>query len=146
MYCSPLYVPTTTTYDRISFELTASFAATGVARLGIYNNSGGTIDLPGTVALDAGTIADTVAAARLDITINKQLTPGLYWLAFVQQTTATTGTVRQAAWSSMSIPCTAPEGANQAMWPYMNSVTGALGTFSISGFNATCPLVWLRQA
>ena len=72
------------TLDRLAaWVKVASGIAGSVARLGIYNN--GTNLYPGTLALDAGTIATDSIGIKA-ITINKSLTKGLYWLALLADT------------------------------------------------------------
>jgi hypothetical protein len=80
-------IPTSTTYDRIGIRSTTVFSGTASVRLGIYNDSNGK---PGTVALDAGTVAPTASATNYEITINQTLAAGIYWLAFNTITAATT--------------------------------------------------------
>lgn len=77
---TPFVVQSTTTYDRIRAEVTATAAASTV-RLGIYGSTDGK---PGSLIVDAGTI-DGTSATTQEITISETLTPGLYWLSAVNQ-------------------------------------------------------------
>ena len=86
-YYLPIFVPVTTTFDRIACMSFTSFSGTASIRLGIYNNLNGA---PGTVLLDAGTVAVTAASTMSAITISQSLTPGIYWLAANPVTAATT--------------------------------------------------------
>jgi hypothetical protein len=80
-------IPISTTYDRIGFRAGASFSGTASMRLGIYNDNNGK---PGTVNLDAGTVSVTTSGTNYEITINKTLSAGIYWLAANLVTAATT--------------------------------------------------------
>jgi hypothetical protein len=85
-YYLPIFVPVTTTFDRIACMSFTSFSGTASVRLGIYNNSNGA---PGTVLLDAGTVSITAASTMSAITISQSLTPGIYFLAANTVTAAT---------------------------------------------------------
>lgn len=83
MYASPIYVPYTTTFDRLSATTGTSFTTSGNARYGIYDcNTSGE---PNNLILDAGTVAFSAASTGYSITINQTLTPGWYFLVFVSQ-------------------------------------------------------------
>jgi hypothetical protein len=84
-YYSPIYIPETTTLDRLAIRTTATFNGPATIRLGIYNNTNGQ---PSTVVLDAGTLSATAASTSYEITISQSLAPGFYWLAMCQQGTA----------------------------------------------------------
>jgi hypothetical protein len=88
-YYLPILVPVTTTFDRIACMSFTSFSGTASVRLGIYNNSNGA---PGTVLLDAGTVAITAASTMSAITISQSLSPGIYFMAANTVTAATTNT------------------------------------------------------
>jgi hypothetical protein len=88
-YYAPIFIPTTTTYDRIGVRTGTSFSGTASVRLGIYNDSAGK---PGTVLLDAGTIAPTASTTSYEITISQTLNAGFYWIAFNTITAAATNT------------------------------------------------------
>jgi hypothetical protein len=75
------YVGQTTSFDRIGCS-TGTVTTAGAARLGIYTDSGGK---PGTLVLDAGTVAYSTNNTAYLITINQSLTPGWYWLAHNMQ-------------------------------------------------------------
>lgn len=81
LYFVPIVVPFTRTFTKIGISV-GTAVASSAARLGIWNvdtSDGG----PGTLVLDAGTVATTSSAALASITINQQLTPGVYWLGVV---------------------------------------------------------------
>jgi hypothetical protein len=86
-YYTPMYFPNSITLDRINISTRNTFAGTATVRLGIYNDNGG---IPSTVLLDAGTLSATAASTIYAITISQTITAGWYWLAFNNQTAATT--------------------------------------------------------
>lgn len=75
IYAHPFIVPKTITLDRIAVNVT-TLVASGQLRLGIYSDSNSE---PNSLILDAGTV-DTSTTGVKTITINQQLTAGLYWL------------------------------------------------------------------
>lgn len=95
LFAIPFIVVKTTTFDRIAVHVSTLEASTNV-RLGIYNDDG-TIN-PGSRIVDAGTI-DAGSTGVKTIVINQTLTPGLYWLASVSNTT--TGAIRSASSTAM---------------------------------------------
>jgi len=86
IYTSPFIVARDLTIDRLAIQVTTGAAGGAIARLGIYNN--GTNCYPGTLVLDAGTVA-VDAAAVVAATINQALTKGLYWMVIVSDNTPT---------------------------------------------------------
>lgn len=82
---TPIYVPATTTFDRISINAGSPVTNPTSVRLGIYDNLAGK---PNNLSLDAGVVSVTTANTGYEITISKSLTAGWYWLAAVNQTVA----------------------------------------------------------
>jgi hypothetical protein len=78
IYAHPFVVPKTITLDRIAVNCTTLGTASNL-RLGIYSDSNSE---PGSLVLDAGAV-DTTTTGVKALTINQQLTAGLYWLAAV---------------------------------------------------------------
>jgi hypothetical protein len=126
-YYTPFFVPVTTTFDRIAIRTGSTFSGTAVARLGIYNSSGGK---PSTVVLDAGTVSATALSTSYTITISQQLTPGLYWLAANTQTAATTNVFLGVASNQAAAYIGQPFTSAFATIQYFvqSSVTGAFAT------------------
>lgn len=89
VYYSQIFIPRTTTFDRIAIKSGSNFSGTGVVRLGIYATSNGK---PSTLIADYGTVSVTALSTVYTITINQTLPTGFYWLAAVMQTAATTST------------------------------------------------------
>lgn len=81
---TPFIVSETMTLDRIAMEITSAGTAASLVRIGIYSS---TNCLPTALVLDAGTIAGDSATFQ-SITINQQLTPGLYFLTWVTNSAA----------------------------------------------------------
>ena len=148
-YYTPIYVPSTTTLDRIAITTSATFSGTGTVRLGIYKDSGG---IPSTVVLDAGTVSPTAASTIYEITISQSLNAGFYWLAFCQQGTAPTlGTYPVAGagsrLSSNIITGFSSPTANCLTGYIQSSVTGAFATAgTLSTASGSSFLVWVRAA
>jgi hypothetical protein len=140
---TPIYVPESTTFDRIACRTGASFSGTATVRLGIYNNSAGK---PTTVVLDAGTVSCTASATVYTITISQTLDVGWYWLAFNSQTNATTNnfaTSNQALidpFFSLSSSGLIPQTRYQ-----QSSVTGAFATTTGLSTNTGAPILGLRK-
>jgi hypothetical protein len=146
-YYTPFFVPVTTTFDRIAIRSGNTHSGTASVRLGIYNSSSGK---PDTVLLDAGTVSTGTSSATYTITINQQLTPGVYWLAANSQTAASINTYISNAITSASSFIGAPFASNFAAITFysQSSVTGAFATATslTDGTSANNILVWLRAA
>jgi hypothetical protein len=84
IYAIPFLVLTTESFNQI--QLYVSTGSAGNAYIGIYRNTGNLV--PNTLVLDAGTIDTTVTGTK-SITINQELTPGLYWLVALFNATPT---------------------------------------------------------
>lgn len=112
LYSSPLFLPATMTFDRIALNVTVSGGAGKLIRLGIYQDNGS--NAPSALTLDAGTIAaDSVSFQA--ITINQQLTPGLWWLVAITDGTPTVSFVNQ-----YFLP---PRGVGAGCAPYVGCYT-----------------------
>lgn len=113
---SPWVVRRAMRFTRIGAEVTAPGEAGSVVRLGIYADDG--TGYPGTLVLDAGTIAGDSATVQ-EITIAQVLNPGLYWVGGVVQNAPTTQpTVRTLAADGtglMPLTAGATPGANQPL-------------------------------
>jgi hypothetical protein len=148
VYYTPIFVPSTTTFDRLAIRTATTFVGTSSVRLGIFNDTDG---LPSTVVLDAGTVSCTTNGTNFEITISQSLTPGFYWLAFVQQSAATTsdyiGAVASgASFQNYYIMSQANPGANgQAGW-IQSSVSGAFSTATSLSVSTTAFYTWIRAA
>jgi hypothetical protein len=78
----PFWVHATTTFDRIGIRVTATSAGSTI-RLGIY--SANASNEPDALVLDAGTVDSATATGNQEITIDQELTPGLYFLITTAQ-------------------------------------------------------------
>jgi hypothetical protein len=140
LYYQPIYVPRTVTVDRIAVNHAATTAGAGsVMRLGIYTS---TNDLPSTLLLDAGTVDLTTAAALKTVTINQQLTAGIYWLAAVGQITSGSPTFATGN-PGMHVP---DAGGTFTGVKFEANVTGSLPATATPGTSNTTqpPLIYLR--
>jgi hypothetical protein len=143
IYYTPIFIPSTLTFDRISVRTTSNFSGTAVARMGIYNNDPAT-SKPTTVVLDAGTISMTAINTAYEITINQTLTAGMYWLAFVIQTSATNNSCTSALnpyfqWHVGNNVV----NLNQFIGWYEDGMSGALATagFLVRSNNNVTPVI-----
>lgn len=82
LHVMPFFVPEARTFDQILINVAT--AGAGPIRLGIYNDTG--TGYPGSLLLSAGTV-DSAVLGELAITISQNLTPGVYWLAALTETT-----------------------------------------------------------
>lgn len=117
IHAVPLIITDPCTIDRLGIEITVAGTASSLSRIGIYNDNGNTG--PGTLLVDAGTIANDSATLQLK-TINQNLVPGLYWLAFVMNSNSspTFRTVPIAGLSSiLGMPTTGGANPNTLIVP-----------------------------
>jgi len=141
-YFLPLVVPSQTTFDRIAVRTSGTFSGSGVARLGIYNDTNGQ---PSTVVLNAGTVAPVAAGAGYEITINQMLAAGIYWLAFVSQTNASVNNYRTSTTAYFQTPAASTTGNAQSVGWTQTGVSGAFTTAAVNGQSFNSPTVWLRK-
>jgi hypothetical protein len=87
LFFLPIYVPTSSTFDRIAARTGATVTTAGTARLGIYKDANG---IAGSLVLDAGLISFSAINTTYEITISQTLDQGWYWLALGQVTGNTT--------------------------------------------------------
>jgi hypothetical protein len=80
LFAFPFIVPKTITLDRIAINVYT--AGTGNARMGIYRNSESLGLYPDQLVLDSGEVSIASTGVK-SVTINQQLTAGLYWLVIV---------------------------------------------------------------
>lgn len=140
-HAAPFWIPADTTIDRLGAEVTVIGDVGSVVRLGIYGDTG---DFrPGTLTLDAGTIAGDSATVQ-QITVSKLLTRGWYWFGGVAQTvTVTAPTVRTLPNIGMAgIGTSVVYGAGSSRFGYIkNGVTGALpASFGTPDGNSSNPI------
>ena len=85
LYAMPFEVPTATTFDQISAEVTTLGSGSNI-RLGVYDDSNG---YPGALRFDSANISSaTTGHKTATITAGVQaFKPGLYWLAYENSAT-----------------------------------------------------------
>jgi hypothetical protein len=147
VYYAPIFISSTTSFDRLSLITNSTFVGTASVRLGIFNDTDGQ---PSTVVLDAGTVSVTAASTVYEITISQSLNPGIYWLAFCQQTAPTTanyigsGSANTSLFSPIIGAATVLPQSNQ-IWGYtQNSVSGAFATATSLTAAITILHTWIR--
>lgn len=133
------------TFDRIGIDIVSGTAGS-VVRLGIYNV--GSDGKPGTVELDAGTVAAD-SAGQKEITISHSLAPGRYYIAAAAQVANTnfraygTGLVR-SNWHGYA---SAANVANKDKHTLVaTGITGAFASTPTVNDGDVHPVVWLRAA
>lgn len=126
-YFVPVWVPRLLSLDQLAVNVTIVGGTGSLMRLGIYNDTGAHV--PGTVLLDAGTVATESGTGLKSITIDQSLTPGLWWFSGCQQgvpsPNATVSTAFLATASS-----TAGALTQTISCRYKTGVTGAFATAS----------------
>ena len=148
VFYTPIYIPVSTTFDRIGIATSSGFLGTSSVRLGIYNNTDGR---PSTVVLDAGTVAPTASSSVYQITISQTLAAGLYWLAFCQQTAPSTasylGTGSSGGFVNPIIGgSAATAGGVMTIGFVQDSVSGAFATATSLANSTNLAYVWIRAA
>ena len=146
LYLTPIYIPTTTTFDRIAINSGTTVTNPTTVRLGIYSNVAG---VPTALVLDAGTVSVTAISSGYEITISKSLDGGWYWLGSVNQTAASTthlyflsgqsgnGITRMSSLTSLL----------QGFGYNIDGITGALpATLTAPNAVSSSPIVKLRKA
>lgn len=147
----PWLIETKLSIDRLGAEVTLVGDAGSLLRLGIYGDTGNVY--PGSLLLDAGTIAGDSATVQ-QITISTlTLPPGLYWVGgAVQAVTTTQPTVRTvSAWTppvTLGLSTSLPAAGQSSFGFTQASVTGALpANFSATvGIAGAAPRLLARAA
>ena len=134
-----IYVPDTTSFDRLAIRTGTSFSGTQTVRLGIYADTDGK---PSTVVLDAGTVSVSAANTNYEITISQSLSAGFYWLCMCTQGTAPT-TATYIGPPLGTTPVNIFMSAGQAT-PDANTNTGYQQS-SVSGAFATATSLLISQ-
>jgi hypothetical protein len=143
----PIYVPFTTSFDRIAILTGFNFSGTATIRMGIYANDTAT-GKPSTVIIDAGTVSATSISTVFQITINQSLEAGFYWLAMNTQTAASvnayTGLTNATNTLNMLMPYkSSPTAVFNTGWRE-ESITGAFTTAGTLLQLGSTPNIWLR--
>lgn len=157
VFCTPFVVSGSGTLDRIGIRTQAGGSSGSVHRLGIYADNG--LYYPSTLVVDAGTVGTTGNFADAMITISVAVTPGLYWLACVQQGAPVTNATLQRWASSGGISTTiqfphdsaqsaAENGQGLGLGWAETGVTGSLsGTFiATPSRQSIVPAIYVRWA
>jgi hypothetical protein len=146
MHAMPFIVSETMTFDRIGIEITSAGTAASVGSLLIYD----TVDLvPTNLILDAGTVL-TDSATYQEITINQQLTAGLYALVFWHNSVANIN-VRAIPIANcnkvIGISSSIGSGATYTKWTNSETYAAAPSTYpSPTVTNPQTPIITLRRS
>jgi hypothetical protein len=83
VYYLPFLITATKTLTAIAARVTTAGSVGSVTRMGIFADNAG---VPGSVLLDAGTVASTSSSATISIgSLSLSLAPGLYWAGICSQ-------------------------------------------------------------
>ncbi len=147
MVAIPFIIEETMTFDRIGAEVTSPVAS-GVCSLLIYDSVN---NVPTNLVLDAGTIS-VASATYQEITINKQLTAGLYFLVFWHNGSATP-TFRAMPTAAcnkvLGLPSTLGTGNTYTRIFNSKVYTTAPLTYDLTGFTVfggNNPIISLRRS
>lgn len=147
---TPIQFNTSVTLDRIAIQTASSFSGTASVRLGIFANSS---NKPGTLILDAGTVAPIAASTSYSITINQTLSAGIYWVAMNSITAATTNnyfgsTNTQATNNTLFGGALTSTTASSGAAGYSQSYTAttAFANASSPSLTASAPFTYVRVA
>jgi hypothetical protein len=145
--CMPIYLPATTSFDRLAVLTSSTFSGTAVVRMGIYAHDVST-GKPSTLILDAGTVSCTATNTVYQITISQTLNAGFYWLVMNVQTGATVngfiGSTAGLANVNYLIPYRpSPSTSFLTGWAE-NSVTGAFANIGTLTAQGNAPYTWAR--
>ena len=151
IYAYPILVTRLHTFTKLGNWVTAG-GTSSVLRFGIYADNGS--GAPGNLVLDAGTATAVTGAAAASGVFSQALSPGLYWLAIVVNSTSGAPTLTTDATTRASVVLgqtgvTAAQGQSQGYQTTGTSTTGPLpATFPASAVNVpgtnTIPLVLIQ--
>lgn len=143
-YAAPVYIVQAGTIVRVGVEVTAAGAASTVIRIGIRADVG---HLPGTVLLDT-TVAGDAITSGVEATVSVAIpAAGIYWFTATAQggTPTVRSTTGATGFASTSPTLAAALGATpNGGYITAATVTGALGTYTVSNRAGAMPLVVAR--
>ena len=136
----PMYVSTTCTVNEIGVATGNTITTAGNVRSGIYTDNNG---VPGSLVVDSGSIAYSVAATFYSAVVSATLSPGWYWIGSVIQTGSASFTGYTYTLPSFNFPILQMASLSQAVFlPYaygQSGITGALpsswGSTAMAGAN-----------
>lgn len=138
------------TIDRIAINVTGAGTSGATYRIGIYLPDSGNPFLPGSLLLDAGTVAVDSTGFK-EATVSQALDIGLYWIGGATQGSAADAAITRVyheGWgNSLGISQGTSPSSTTIMCLVDNSVSGALpSTFSLEATSTIIPAFWLRWA
>lgn len=143
---SPIWIPVDGTVDRIGLFIQGG-TASATPRLGLYNSDAN--GKPSTLLVDGGTV-DGSTSGEKSVTVSQAVTPGLYWVACVNQVAAATlyyyATNGAGAFVGAGIGAHTSGGTSQdPQTSYtVSSVSGALASTPTFSSGQNFPAVYLR--
>lgn len=141
---SPIYISTTSTFDRISITSGTAVTNPTAVRLGIYTAVAGK---PSALVLDAGTVNITAINTNYTITISQSLTVGWYFLVAVNQTAASVTNILQILGATTNQGPGKISTTGAAQVGFGDTVAGAFpATTTTTTTRTQCIQVGLRKA
>lgn len=145
-YIAPLMIPKAVTVDQILCEITTLGGAGAVMRLGL--RAMGTDGMPGTLILDAGTVAADGTIGIKSITISQALSPGVVFVSATPQGAGSPApTVRSSSSPSPGVQVAGGLNNTVTFVPcgYTSTAAGALpASPTVTAHVANTPVVGLR--
>ena len=148
-YYTPLVVPSTSSFKALGcYTITAAVGTSPVLRMGLYTDSGS--QSPQSLLFEAGTIDLTLTTAQT-LSYSFTLSPGLYWIAGVQQGGTTSGAVCRTDTSQYLynfVPNSVGPGDGTILNGQVGSVSiaGALPATTTGTFTWSGRAIWQAQA
>jgi hypothetical protein len=147
IYISPIYINRACTISNIGLEVTSAGSSGSVIRLGIYNSD--STGQPTTLLVDAGTIDGTNATVQF-ISVNRAVSPGVYWLAAVEEgSPSTLATVRTNSgitpFMGWNVASVVSVGTAMSGIDWVSGTTGALpSSFMVGATSGSVPRVMIE--
>lgn len=139
----PIIIFKQTTFAAIGISVNVA-AATAICRLGIYNDGGGR---PTTRVKEFGSTVDASTTGFKEIVEATVLSPGIYWLAVVNQTAIVTLEARNTNENYLTSQASGADVIANNGTPRQSAVAGALPTPAVQdSIGASCPTISLRAA
>lgn len=148
IYAYPIIIPVSHTFQNTGTWVTTA-GSVSVLRFGIYNDNGGT-PVGGSLVLDCGTVNGNTSATAASVAIAQSLSPGVYWLAIVNNSATTASTVQYDTSGRLNglfgqTSISAAQANDAGFQSTGTSNTGAMpGTFPAATVAGNCPLVLLQ--
>lgn len=145
LYAVPIFIPGSTSVNRIGVECVSGNQSGALARIGIYDNLDGN---PNNLLLDAGQVdCSSISLKEISISFTNAVT-GWVWLAFIFNQQSLQFRSYQNADGDVILGKATPAGQTSSL-VYRQVSFGALpstfGTATINTQQLMAPFLWLRK-